>query len=374
MDGNSNNHLDLGLERHFARQERIIQHFVHFRPGSRARRLRSLLSFPNNGLIPSGSRRRGVVLGLRHIRRRLLLGKRHCASIPWACEALKFSNCFAQPHIPMRRLGCSVRRAGSIPRAWAVEPLLRPLSTSTSLPTPLLPPKSQSHEGKLTVVMDMDECMIHSKFGSDANDYRQVEDRQAHSNRPADFTFTLSDRYGTDTVSVFKRPGLDDFLQTAKQEFEMVVFTAGTQDYADPLLDVLEGHEPGSIFTGRLYRQHTSKHRSEHPVHEQWLARRQHTDRGRVPHTHLHSSGPDSHLARTRERCCLFACGSPHLLRHCRCSQATAWRTTSHPLLEGLVSVGSLTEPNSVSGQQPCVFLGAALQWRAGVLLLRCRA
>ena len=51
------------------------------------------------------------------------------------------------------------------------------------------------------------------------------------------------------------RPYLDSFLQRVKEKYEIIVFTSGTQDYADPLEDAIEQDE--KYFDARLYRQHT---------------------------------------------------------------------------------------------------------------------
>ena len=51
------------------------------------------------------------------------------------------------------------------------------------------------------------------------------------------------------------RPYLDSFLQKVKEKYEIIVFTSGTKDYADPLEDAIE--QEGDYFDARLYRQHT---------------------------------------------------------------------------------------------------------------------
>ena len=51
------------------------------------------------------------------------------------------------------------------------------------------------------------------------------------------------------------RPYLDSFLQKVRGKYEIIVFTSGTQDYADPLEDAIEQDE--KYFDARLYRQHT---------------------------------------------------------------------------------------------------------------------
>ena len=51
------------------------------------------------------------------------------------------------------------------------------------------------------------------------------------------------------------RPFLDSFLKKVKEKYELIVFTSGTKDYADPLVDAIE--QERKYFDARLYRQHT---------------------------------------------------------------------------------------------------------------------
>ena len=51
------------------------------------------------------------------------------------------------------------------------------------------------------------------------------------------------------------RPYLDSFLKKVKEKYELIVFTSGTKDYADPLEDAIE--QEIKYFDARLYRQHT---------------------------------------------------------------------------------------------------------------------
>jgi len=51
------------------------------------------------------------------------------------------------------------------------------------------------------------------------------------------------------------RPFLDSFLKKVKEKYEVIVFTSGTQEYADPLEDAIE--QESKYFDARLYRQHT---------------------------------------------------------------------------------------------------------------------
>jgi len=129
--------------------------------------------------------------------------------------------------------------------------------------------KSCSHHERLTVVLDMDETLIHSQVdviggGEGASTY---DPRQAEEGRPADagegshdFEFTipinqLDPTQGKLRVRVRKRPGLDFFLEEASSFCNLAVFTAGTEDYAKVLLDKLD---PCGRMSLRLYRDSCS--------------------------------------------------------------------------------------------------------------------
>lgn len=79
---------------------------------------------------------------------------------------------------------------------------------------------------KFTLVLDLDETLLH---------YMERNDQ--------------SDSEGT----LYIRPGADEFLGTLSQHYEIVIFTAAMQDYADWAI----GHMQNSgCISHRLYRQH----------------------------------------------------------------------------------------------------------------------
>ena len=80
---------------------------------------------------------------------------------------------------------------------------------------------------KFSLVLDLDETLI--SFKLDPNE----------------------DNKGT----IRFRPYLDSFLQKVKEKYELIVFTSGTKDYADPIEDAIE--QDTKYFDARLYRQHT---------------------------------------------------------------------------------------------------------------------
>lgn len=57
------------------------------------------------------------------------------------------------------------------------------------------------------------------------------------------------------------RPGLEEFLKEAGENFEVVVFTAGQQAYADPILDIIDSE---GLIANRLYRDSCEPSGKEH--------------------------------------------------------------------------------------------------------------
>ena len=113
-------------------------------------------------------------------------------------------------------------------------------------------------ESDLVVVLDMDECLIHSQFLSPqaAKYAHQIQQQQKSSatdenqNRVVDsFHVTLPDG---DAVHVYQRPHLYEFLRAVSQKYETHVFTAAMEIYAKPVLDHLDPLQ--QIFSQRWYR------------------------------------------------------------------------------------------------------------------------
>ena len=88
------------------------------------------------------------------------------------------------------------------------------------------PPKKE-----YTLVLDLDETMI-------------------------SFQFT-NQKQGIGKMHL--RPGLEHFLEVIKNYYEIIVFTSGTRDYANMVLDVLEHKKQTKFFDGRLFREHTTR-------------------------------------------------------------------------------------------------------------------
>lgn len=125
--------------------------------------------------------------------------------------------------------------------------------------TTLLLPQRKADQGKLTVILDMDETLIHSEFtGKSTIDYRQAEERLKVSGRRApDFTIKLYENTPEqEIVHVYKRPGLDNFLKRLSEICEPVIFTASLPMYARPILKEID---PKRRCKSRLYRNATVK-------------------------------------------------------------------------------------------------------------------
>ena len=104
----------------------------------------------------------------------------------------------------------------------------------------LLPPKTPVHVNKNTLVLDLDETLVHS-------------DLEQTAGKAADFSFPVHFNNQKHVVNVKKRPFLAEFMEFAARHFEVVVFTASQRVYAERLLDTLD---PDAVLVKhRLYRE-----------------------------------------------------------------------------------------------------------------------
>ncbi|XP_066527075.1 carboxy-terminal domain RNA polymerase II polypeptide A small phosphatase 2 [Hoplias malabaricus] len=101
----------------------------------------------------------------------------------------------------------------------------------------LLPEVTPEDQGKICVVIDLDETLVHSSFKPINN---------------ADFIVPVEIEGTTHQVYVLKRPHVDHFLQRMGEMFECVLFTASLAKYADPVTDLLD---KCGVFRTRLFRE-----------------------------------------------------------------------------------------------------------------------
>jgi RNA polymerase II subunit A small phosphatase-like protein len=115
-----------------------------------------------------------------------------------------------------------------------------------TVPKVLLPPQAEDKVGKKTLVLDLDETLIHSSFTPIPN--------------PDLVVSVLIDKKDV-LVYVQKRPGVNEFLEQAAELYELVTFTASMKSYADPLLDQLDPHH---CISHRLFREHCVYYNGEY--------------------------------------------------------------------------------------------------------------
>ena len=99
-----------------------------------------------------------------------------------------------------------------------------------------LPPISTK---KKTLVLDLDETLVHSQFGA--------------FNIPSDVVINIEIEKELHEIHVLIRPGVKEFLEKMSQLYEIVIFTASISKYAGPLLDILDKEKFCSF---RLFREH----------------------------------------------------------------------------------------------------------------------
>ncbi|XP_050372831.1 uncharacterized protein LOC126790575 isoform X2 [Argentina anserina] len=115
----------------------------------------------------------------------------------------------------------------NLPDLFSVVPTFRPL---------LLPKQTRSCP-PTSLVLDLDETLVHSTL-------EPCDD--------ADFTFPVNFNLQEHTVYVRCRPHLRDFLDRVSLLFEIVIFTASQSIYAEQLLNVLDPKR--KIFRHRVFR------------------------------------------------------------------------------------------------------------------------
>lgn len=94
---------------------------------------------------------------------------------------------------------------------------------------------------RMTVVLDLDETLVHCRL-------------EHFPPTRSSFSVTFED---TDVIGqVYVRPFARLFLEVATRLFNVYVFTASSQGYADQVLDQLD---PFKRLSGRLYRQHCTE-------------------------------------------------------------------------------------------------------------------
>ncbi|XP_022691267.1 probable C-terminal domain small phosphatase isoform X2 [Varroa jacobsoni] len=110
----------------------------------------------------------------------------------------------------------------------------------------LLPPLRPSDQGKMCLVIDLDETLVHSSFKPVSN---------------PDFVVPVEIEGSVHQVYVLKRPFVDEFLERVGALYECVLFTASLSKYADPVADLLD---KWNVFRGRLFRESCAFYRGNY--------------------------------------------------------------------------------------------------------------
>eukprot|EP00299_Pterocystis_sp_00344_P010339 c4597_g1_i2.p1 GENE.c4597_g1_i2~~c4597_g1_i2.p1 ORF type:complete len:183 (+),score=20.80 c4597_g1_i2:627-1175(+) len=93
-----------------------------------------------------------------------------------------------------------------------------------------------------TLVLDLDETLVHSSFKPVPN---------------ADFIIPVEIDGRVHQVYVCKRPHVDEFMSAIGGLFEIVVFTASLAKYANPVVDLLDKNH---VVSARLFREDCVMH------------------------------------------------------------------------------------------------------------------
>ncbi|KFY87586.1 hypothetical protein V500_06878 [Pseudogymnoascus sp. VKM F-4518 (FW-2643)] len=129
-------------------------------------------------------------------------------------------------------------------------------------PRPLIPKRQPSYTmaepingraGQKTLILDLDETLIHSMAKGGRMSTGHMVEVKLNTFVAASGVPIAGPQHPI-LYYVHKRPHCDDFLRRVCKWYNLVIFTASVQEYADPVIDWLE--QERKFFSGRLYRQH----------------------------------------------------------------------------------------------------------------------
>ena len=100
----------------------------------------------------------------------------------------------------------------------------------------ILPPKISD---KKTLVLDLDETLVHSQF--------------LPFSFPSDVVLNINIENESHDINVLIRPGAKEFIRKMQKFFEVIMFTASVQKYASPIMDIIDDKK---YCQNRLFREH----------------------------------------------------------------------------------------------------------------------
>lgn len=174
---------------------------------------------------------------------------------------------FSLPDEPLTITRVSPHKPGYLRRRFS---LIANLSSELEY----IPP--EPIEGRKTLVLDLDETLVHS---SEFPPHSDVDFFKIKSSSNFNYKLKLAESREDDDqlqeIYVFKRPGLDDFLHYASKNFEIFIYTYAERHYAEPILNVIlpfldEDH--------RLYRDSCIKKKGKHAFKDLKMLNRNKTD------------------------------------------------------------------------------------------------
>jgi len=103
-----------------------------------------------------------------------------------------------------------------------------------------LPPKK--NKLKKTLILDLDETLIHSIFDSKTKERSDLQ-----------LNFLINDQ--KILVKTKIRPNVDIFLEKMSKIFEIIIFSAGISEYVNPIINILDKN---NYIAYKLFREHCS--------------------------------------------------------------------------------------------------------------------
>lgn len=167
---------------------------------------------------------------------RELLKEFSVTAAPYGRDAAQHS--LEELHASLRNALLFIRNVPSLP------------CTPPSSLRPLLPPVRSDLPLRPTLVLDLDETLVHCRREGSSSSSRSTV-----STVSPDLVVTFDEQPRRGSVGF--RPHVKFFLETVSKHFEVVVFTASQQSYADKVLNALDPQ--GKWIEHRLYRGHCTE-------------------------------------------------------------------------------------------------------------------
>ncbi|GAA5936165.1 Nem1-Spo7 phosphatase catalytic subunit NEM1 [Sporobolomyces koalae] len=135
------------------------------------------------------------------------------------------------------------------PSSGPPSPSLTPSLAAPTIPRAIRAPPRMTPK---TLVLDLDETLIHSTSRPTSIGGR----RSVPKGLKTTMVEVVLDGRST-MYTVYKRPWVDFFLRKVSSWYTVIIFTASLPEYADPVIDWLDGGDGrGGLIGGRLFRAH----------------------------------------------------------------------------------------------------------------------